>query len=338
MKTKQLLGIVITGLVIIAVGVTGVIGNVINAKFAKEEEKSPGFWESLMSMETAEEIVLPEEDFVGVINVVGEIGPSSESMWSYTENTYNHQLYMDYVDALMYADNNKGIMLYIDSPGGTVYESDELYLKLMEYKEVTKRPIYAYFGAEACSGGYYIAMAADHIVANRNCWTGSIGVIVSLLNCKDLYDKLGIEEIDITSGANKAMGSAALDLTQEQYDILQSLVDEAYDQFVEIICTGREMSDADVRKLADGRIYSAKQALENQLIDAIGDYEDAQAAFAKGADVPETITYDVPESTTSVFLSSLYGMAKELAPKSDTELATNIMKNSGNGVLKYYAK
>lgn len=336
MKTKQLVGIIVTGLVIITVGATGVLGNVINAKYAKEETGS-GFWDTLFNMEVSEEIVLPEEDFVGQINVVGEIGPSTDTLWA-TEQTYNHDLYMNYIDALIYAEQNKGIMLYIDSPGGTVYESDELYLKLMEYKEKTGRPIYAYFASEACSGGYYIAMAADYIVANRNCWTGSIGVVVSLLNCKELYDKLGIEEIDITSGANKAMGAAGLDLTQEQYDILQSLVDEAYDQFVDIICTGRNMDQETVRALADGRIYSAKQALQHKLIDAIGSFEDAQSAFAKKADVAETITYDVPQSTTSLFLSSLYGMAQQLKPQSDTELATDIIENSGNGVLKYYAK
>lgn len=338
MKKKQLLGIIVTGIVIIAVGVTGVIGNVITAKFAETEEESMGFWESLMSTEVSEEIILPEEDFIGLINVEGEIMPSSQSIWSYSENVYDHDLYMNYVDSMMCADNNKGIMLYINSPGGTVYESDELYLKLMEYKEVTGRPIYAYFGSQACSGGYYIAMAADHIVANRNCWTGSIGVIISLLNCKDLYEKLGIEEIDITSGANKAMGSAGLDLTDEQFAILQSLVDEAYNQFVEIICTGRNMEDATVRALADGRIYSANQALEHQLIDAIGTMEDAKATLEEENELSEDITYHTPESGVSDFMSALYGMAMQLKPESDTELATDIMENSGNGVLKYYAK
>lgn len=338
MKTKQLIGIVVTGVVIIAVGLTGVLGNVINAKFAENEEETVGFWESFMNMEVSEELALPEEEFVGLINVVGEIGPSVDSMFSYGETGYDHDLYMNYIDELMYADNNKGIMLYIDSPGGTVYESDELYLKLMEYKEVTGRPIWAYFASEACSGGYYIAMAADKIYANRNCWTGSIGVIVSLMNCKDLYDKLGIEEVDITSGANKAMGSAALDLTQEQYDILQSLVDEAYDQFVEIVCAGRNMEDATVRTLADGRIYSAKQALEHKLIDAIGSFEEEQIAFAEDSGFAEDILYHVPENGVSDFMSMFYGAIEELKPQSDTELATDIIKNNGNGVLKYYAK
>ncbi len=336
MKKKQLLGIVVTGIVIIAVGVTGVLGNVINAKFADEQEETVGFWESLFSSDMLEEIVLPEEDFVGLLNIEGEIMPSSDSIWAYTENVYNHDLYMNYVDKMMDADNNKGIMLYINSPGGTVYESDELYLKLMEYKEVTGRPIYAYFGAEACSGGYYIAMAADYIVANRNCWTGSIGVVISLLNCKDLYEKLGIEEIDITSGANKAMGSAALDLTDEQYGILQSLVDEAYDQFVKIICTGRGMKEETVRTLGDGRIYSAKQALEHKLIDAIGTMDDAKAALAKDKNVAKDILYYAPEDD-GTFMSALYGAVQGLKPRSEMELATDIMENNGNGVLKYYA-
>ena len=132
MKTKQLIGIVVTGLVIIAVGVTGVLGNVINAKLAENQETKTGFWSSLFQMSDSEEILLPEEDFVAQIDIVGEIGPSAATMWSTGETTYDHDLYMNYIDQLMYADNNKGIMLYVDSPGGTVYESDELYLKLME--------------------------------------------------------------------------------------------------------------------------------------------------------------------------------------------------------------
>ena len=112
-------------------------------------------------------------------------------------------------------------------------------------------------------------MAADEIYANRNCWTGSIGVIVSLSNMQGLYEKLGIEEINITSGRNKAMGSAGEELTEEQRNILQSLVDEAYQQFVDIIVAGRGLSESRVKELGDGRIYTAKQALDAKLIDGI---------------------------------------------------------------------
>ena len=336
MKMKQIIAIIIAAAVILVTGVTGVASNIISGVLLdKEQDASMEF----MSLADSLYYSLPEEEFIGVLDIVGEIGPTSEDIWGYTEpGFYNHDLYMTYVDELMYSDYNKGIMLYIDSPGGTVYESDELYLKLMEYKEVTGRPIWAYFASEACSGGYYIAMAADEIYANRNCWTGSIGVIVSLLNCKDLYDKLGIEEIDITSGENKAMGSAGLDLTEEQYGILQSLVDEAYDQFVEIVCEGRGMDEATVRELADGRIYSAKQALEVDLIDAIGNYEECQIAFEEEEEFSEYMVYHTPEDITSNVWGGFFGMVSQLKPKSDTELATDIIENNGNGVLKYYAK
>ena len=321
MKTKQIISIVITGVVIIAVGITGVASNVIGSKLIKQNktETSSIVKDMFSSVSEDSNIELPNKDFVGVINIEGEIGASSSNSLT--------------------SDKNKGILLYVDSPGGAVYESDEMYLKLMEYKEKTKRPIWAYFASQACSGGYYISMAADKIYANRNCWTGSIGVIVSLTNCKKLYDKLGIKEIDITSGKNKAMGSQGLELTKEQRGILQSLVDEAYDQFVGIVADGRKMDKSAVKKIADGRIYSAKQAKEINLVDEVGSLKDEKKAFAKEAGFSEDITYYTPEKDSlSGMFSSIFGAVKDIVPKSDIDLAEDIVQNNGNGVLKYYAK
>jgi len=306
MKTKQIVGIVITGVVIIAVGITGVASNVIGSKLIKQNktETSSIVKDMFSSVSGDSNIELPNKDFVGVINIEGEIGASSSN--SLTSDSY---------------------------------ESDEMYLKLMEYKEKTKRPIWAYFASQACSGGYYISMAADKIYANRNCWTGSIGVIVSLTNCKKLYDKLGIKEIDITSGKNKAMGSQGLELTKEQRGILQSLVDEAYDQFVGIVADGRKMDKSAVKKIADGRIYSAKQAKEINLVDEVGSLKDEKKAFAKEAGFSEDITYYTPEKDSlSGMFSSIFGAVKDIVPKSDIDLAEDIVQNNGNGVLKYYAK
>ena len=127
-------------------------------------------------------------------------------------------------------------------------------------------------------------------------------------------------------------------MTDEQYAIMQTLVDEAYDQFVQIVCSGRKMEEDVVRTLADGRIYSAKQAAENHLIDKVGSFEEEKQAFAKEAKFSEDITYHTPNSGTDGFMSSLYGMLRDLKPETETELATDIVKNNGNGVLKYYAK
>lgn len=340
MKTKQIISIVITGVVIIAVGITGVASNVIGSKLIKQNktETSSIVKDMFSSVSGDSNIELPNKDFVGVINIEGEIGASSSN--SLTSNsTYNHDFYLKYIEKMEKSDKNKGILLYVDSPGGAVYESDEMYLKLMEYKEKTKRPIWAYFASQACSGGYYISMAADKIYANRNCWTGSIGVIVSLTNCKKLYDKLGIKEIDITSGKNKAMGSQGLELTKEQRGILQSLVDEAYDQFVGIVADGRKMDKSAVKKIADGRIYSAKQAKEINLVDEVGSLKDEKKAFAKEAGFSEDITYYTPEKDSlSGMFSSIFGAVKDIVPKSDIDLAEDIVQNNGNGVLKYYAK
>ena len=340
MKTKQIISIVITGVVIIAVGITGVASNVIGSKLIKQNktETSSIVKDMFSSVSGDSNIELPNKDFVGVINIEGEIGASSSNSLT-SDSTYNHDFYLKYIEKMEQSDKNKGILLYVDSPGGAVYESDEMYLKLMEYKEKTKRPIWAYFASQACSGGYYISMAADKIYANRNCWTGSIGVIVSLTNCKKLYDKLGIKEIDITSGKNKAMGSQGLELTKEQRGILQSLVDEAYDQFVGIVADGRKMDKSAVKKIADGRIYSAKQAKEINLEDEVGSLKDEKKAFAKEAGFSEDITYYTPEKDSlSGMFSSIFGAVKDIVPKSDIDLAEDIVKNNGNGVLKYYAK
>ena len=340
MKTKQIISIVITGVVIIAVGITGVASNVIGSKLIKQNktETSSIVKDMFSSVSGDSNIELPNKDFVGVINIEGEIGASSSNSLT-SDSTYNHDFYLKYIEKMEQSDKNKGILLYVDSPGGAVYESDEMYLKLMEYKEKTKRPIWAYFASQACSGGYYISMAADKIYANRNCWTGSIGVIVSLTNCKKLYDKLGIKEIDITSGKNKAMGSQGLELTKEQRGILQSLVDEAYDQFVGIVADGRKMDKSAVKKIADGRIYSSKQAKEINLVDEVGSLKDEKKAFAKEAGFSEDITYYTPEKDSlSGMFSSIFGAVKDIVPKSDIDLAEDIVKNNGNGVLKYYAK
>lgn len=329
MKTKQLAGIVITGAVIIAVGVSGVLSNVAKARYSQSTDS---FMSSLVS--TTEKVSLPTDEFIGVINIVDEIGPSSDNVWS-SSSGYNHNLYLNYIDQMEKSNKNKGILLYVDSPGGTVYESDEMYLRLMEYKQNTGRPIWAYFATQACSGGYYISMAADQIYANRNCWTGSIGVIISLANYKGLYDKLGIKEIDITSGANKTMGSAGLNLTDEQYDILQSLVDEAYDQFLDIVSQGRNMDKDTLKPIADGRIYSTKQALDNGLIDAEGSLQDAKEAMIASLSLNPNIKFFEPKNSN--VMSGLFSAAKQIRPKSDTELAVEIMENEGKGVLKYYA-
>lgn len=328
MKTKQLIAFVVAAAVFI---VTGIASVAINTWSEASISASTSLYDDLFGDMGA---MTPTEDYIAVIDVIGEIYSSpTVSLWGETAG-YDHPTTMSYVDQLMEDENNKGILLYMNTPGGEVTASDDLYLKLMEYKEVTGNKIYCYFGDQSCSGGYYISMAADEIYANRNCWTGSIGVIISMSNMQGLYEKLGIEEINITSGANKAMGSAGEELTAEQRDIMQGLVDEAYDQFVSIIVEGRGLSEDKVRELGDGRIYTAKQALEEDLIDGICTEEEYyERIYAElGEDI---IIYE--RSADSYGFENLFASMQSLKPQSDAEVVAEMLEKENMGGLMYYA-
>ncbi|MCI8610154.1 MAG: signal peptide peptidase SppA [Firmicutes bacterium] len=274
-------------------------------------------------------------DYIGTIYINGEISESGVG-------TYNHQYLLNAIDAMMDDSNNKGMILHVNTPGGSVYASDELYLKIKEYQENTGRPVYSAMQSQATSGGYYISASCDKIMANRNCWTGSIGVTMgTMMDVSGLLEKLGIKTTTITSGANKAMGSNMEPMTAEQREIFQSLVDDAYDQFVGIVADGRGMKEKEVRRLADGRIYTANQALKNGLIDEIGTYEEAIADMQD--------TYDLGDCSVEEFipvvsrdLSSLFGL---LAPentlsgaaKSDARLIEELAALNGTFRLCYMA-
>ena len=204
---------------------------------------------------------------IAVLDIMGTISENDGY-------TYDQQYLLDSIDTMMEDDSNKALLLHIDTPGGTVYETDELYLKIMEYKAYTNRPVYAAVENYAASGGYYVACAADAIYANRNATTGSIGVIMGdFLDLSELLDNIGVGVSYVATGPNKAMGNSYEPLTDEQRAIYQEICDESFDQFVGIIAEGRNMNEADVRVLADGRVYTAKQAAANGLIDGIESFQ-----------------------------------------------------------------
>ncbi len=331
MNKKQIISLLVAAAVFVVTGVASVTINTwSDMKTSQREKKTESTWNELFG---GKEETLPSKDYIAVVKVDGTIS-SEPTTTMFGESTgYDHPATMKYIDKLIADDKNKGILLYIDTPGGEVTASDDLYLKLMKYKEETGRKIYCYFASQACSGGYYISMASDEIYANRNCWTGSIGVIISLSNMKGLYDKLGIQEINITSGANKAMGSSGEELTEEQRTILQSLVDEAYNQFVGIVADGRKLDVNKVKQLADGRIYSANQALQNKLIDGTATYEDYKAKVE--GEVGDGILF-YEKDDTQLSLSSLFSTIQQLRGRSDAEVISDVLKNKGNGGLMYY--
>lgn len=199
--------------------------------------------------------------------------------------TYNQKWLLKQIRKAQKDSKNVGILLVIDSPGGTVYEADDAYLALENYKKTTGRPVYAYFCSLAASGGYYIGCAADKIFANRNTLTGSIGVIAGQsVDATGLFEKLGIKMTTITAGKNKNMGNYDSVLTDEQRAIFQTIADEAYGQFTGIVADSRKMDIDDVKKLADGRVYTAQQAKNNGLIDEICSMNDAKEKIKQNFD------------------------------------------------------
>ncbi len=270
---------------------------------------------------------VPEEtyDSFSVIRIEGTIG-------SDPSDGYNHEALMEYVDYLMEDETNHGIFLLVNSGGGAVYESDEFYLKLQDYKEMTGRPIHAYFTDTAASGAYYISCAADYISGNRNGLTGSIGVIISYLNYTGLYDKLGVTEVIISSGPNKAMGHSGIPLTDEQRAIFQSIVDEAYEQFVGIVAAGRGLSEERVRELADGRVYTMLQAKELGLIDEVETLDEALKKMENECGYPSfEPDFSIPVSIFDVII----GKVEDVMPKSDLQIIQEKAESSLNGVPLY---
>ena len=234
------------------------------------------------------------------------------------------------------SSSNKGIILYIDSPGGGVYESDEMYKKLMRYKELTGRPVYAYMAATAASGGLYVSMAADSIFANRMTLTGSIGVISSAYDLSGLMDKLGIEETNIKSGANKDMGGYA-GYNDEQTQIMQSIIDEYFNYFVQVISSSRGLTEEQVREIADGRVYSATQAQELGLIDGVCDYDEFMENMYSNEAFADCEFYDRVSESTSIFdmltLNSNTGSINSAA----YELYSNLSKKNQSPLEYMYS-
>ena len=189
----------------------------------------------------------------------------------------------------------KAIVVRIDSPGGAVAPTQEIFDELQKTKK--NKPLIASMGSMATSGGYYIASGCEKIIANPGTLTGSIGVIMQLSNVEELMKKVGVKGYNIKSGANKDIGSPFQPLSPEGREILQSLVDNVHGQFVSAVAKGRGMNEAQVRKLADGRVYSGAQAKELGLVDEFGTLEDAIELAAKRVGLEEnpTVYYSSPE-------------------------------------------
>jgi protease-4 len=183
-----------------------------------------------------------------------------------------------------FADNPsiKAIVLRIDSPGGGVVPSQEIHDAVQRVRNKSHKTVIASMGTVAASGGYYIAVATDRIMANSGTLTGSIGVIMEMANIEGLLQKIGVEGVVIKSGRLKDVGSPLRKMSDEERELLQSVMDDVHRQFIEAVAEGRGLDVAAVQALADGRIFTGRQAKASKLVDELGDLE---AAIQLAADV-----------------------------------------------------
>jgi protease-4 len=194
-------------------------------------------------------------------------------------------------DALRQAGSDQSVaavVLEINSPGGGITASDEMHQSILDFKENTGKPVVVSMGDTAASGGYYISTAADRIVANETTLTGSLGVIIPLNNYAEAADKYGIKQVVIKSGKYKDMGSAFREMTPDERGIYQSIVDQEYSEFVDVISEGRKIPEGRVREIADGRIYSGVQARGLGLVDSFGNLDEASATAGRLAGAQDT--------------------------------------------------
>jgi protease-4 len=181
-----------------------------------------------------------------------------------------------------------GVLLRIDSPGGAVTASDVVYREVLRFKEENDVPVVTVIMGMAASGGYYVAMASDYVIAHPTSVTGSIGVIAAGLNLSGLMERYGVGNQTITAGEFKDAGSPLRPMTGPERAYLQAIVDDMHARFREVVVEGRPELDAErVRLLADGRIYTAGQALENGLVDAVGYMPDAVDELKRRIQAPE---------------------------------------------------
>lgn len=271
-------------------------------------------------------------DKIAVIKIEGMIMDveSSTDLWG-TSYASSQQIskYMDYV----LEDNDvKAVILSMDTPGGDVYASDVIYEKVKEV-QASGLPVITLMRNTAASGGYYIAAPSDKIIANQLTITGSIGVLAQFQSLEGLYEKLGIETRTIAnSGADYKTGEGLFDEdpSGEEDLIYQRIIDEVFDRFVAIVAEGRDLTKSEVLEIADGRIFTGKQAIDVGLIDQLGDYDDAIAAAEEEAGISNAT---VIEYEADDFWSMLAGYVGNIA--NPTAKVTELLDVQPGLRLKY---
>jgi len=273
---------------------------------------APHFHLDFMGKERLEEVILvksPAKEKVLILDISGIISSTVNPGLFARESDILSKVYYRLEKA---AEDKrvKAVILRLDTPGGEATASDILYNEILKFKQKNKIPVVGLMMGVAASGGYYIASACDYVIAHPSTVTGSIGVISIFPNLEELFSKIGIKMNVIKSGEMKDSGSAFRDMTEDEKKIFQAVIDEFYQRFLEVVHLRRKdsLSLEEIKKLADGRIYTAGQALELKLIDEVGYFDSAlkktfSLASLKDANVIAYTYY--PSRKTNIYATNL---------------------------------
>ncbi|MGM0903364.1 MAG: signal peptide peptidase SppA [Bacillota bacterium] len=280
------------------------------------------FSDMFVSEEGMMEEVLEEGDpfnKIVVLNVNGTIQDTGSTSPFLDSAGYSHRKFMEQLDYLRDDNDVKAVILRVNTPGGGVVESAEIHDKIVEIQQETKKPVYVSMGSMAASGGYYIAAPAKKIYASPETLTGSLGVIMQGVNYSGLAEKYGVEFVTIKSGPYKDIMSGSREMTEEEREILQEMINNSYEGFVKVISEGRGMTVDEVKRIADGRIYDGRQALELNLIDGFGHLEDVIENVKKDENLNDA---QVIQYTENFGFNSLLRLGTQKVMGEDLEMAS----------------
>jgi protease-4 len=218
----------------------------------------------------------------------------------------------------------KAIILHVNTPGGGVAASEELYDAVKRIRDQKKKRIVASIETVGASGGYYVASATNKIFADRGSVVGSIGVIAQWVNYGDLMRWAKLKDITLKAGELKDAGNPSRDMTPEEKAYFQGLIDNMHGQFIHAVAEGRKMKEEDVKAIANGRVWTGEQALDLKLIDQIGDFQACVEDTAKSVGIKGEPTLIRPEKERKTVLDLLFGDASELLP----DLRSKVLQNN----------
>lgn len=317
-KNKRVISLVIVMVLV----VFSLINGTLTKSVIQKQNTEDSYVQMFLRSQSVHKLTLVDgnsNETIQKISIEGEIGAEMT-------NIYSRASIINQIREAKSNSNVKAILLSVNTPGGGVYETAELYNELKN----SGKDVYVSMKKQATSGGYYVSMAAKKIFANTETTTGSLGVIMSYVSAQKFLNDHGVKQETIRSGEQKAVGGLTEDLPESTRKIYQEQNKEAYDRFVKAIAQGRSMSEDEVRKLADGRTYTGTQAVENKLVDKIGTEEDLINFIKEDKKLsnPKVIELRPDKAAESLLSRFVKATMKSIISELNSEVTSNRVEKS----------